>query len=259
MANQAPAFQHYAKDFLADCAFLSMEDRGILITLRSLFWSTGALPNDLELLAQICLANADAFALRWHSKIHVFFDADGENLIAKDLQAQKAFQSEKREKAQTSAQKRWGKEKDVPTDMRTHKPTDMPSECTATATAFKRTTNVVPKKTASRIPEGFSVDADMRIWASKNTPGVRVEFELEKFIDYYKAASGKNAVGLDWTAKWRTWMRNQYTKFDTITPKPKEIVNTSIYGVDYEAEYRKEIVADVRRREHLAKTGELVN
>ena len=91
----------------------------------------------------------------------------------------------------------------------------------------------------------------MRSWAKENTPGVAVESEFANFKDYYKSATGKNAVGLDWIAKWRTWMRNAYTKFGTITPPPPKAEKTA-EQIEFAAAYA---AAEAQWREGFKRHG----
>jgi hypothetical protein len=60
-------------------------------------------------------------------------------------------------------------------------------------------------KRARQIPADFTVTDDMRSWAASHMPGVSVDAETENFIDYHRA---KGSTMKDWTAAWRTWMRN---------------------------------------------------
>jgi hypothetical protein len=45
----------------------------------------------------------------------------------------------------------------------------------------------------------------MRSWAAEHVPGVPVDAETENFRDHHRA---KGSAMKDWTAAWRTWMRN---------------------------------------------------
>jgi hypothetical protein len=74
------------------------------------------------------------------------------------------------------------------------------------------------RRRATRIPENFSVDADMVTWARKNAPHVDGRIETEQFRDYWQAKSGKDATKLDWPATWRTWMRRAEQNAGRRTP-----------------------------------------
>lgn len=61
------------------------------------------------------------------------------------------------------------------------------------------------KKRGTRLPEPFEVSDRMRSWAAEKCPTVNVDDETEQFCDFH---AGKGSVQADWTATWRTWMRN---------------------------------------------------
>jgi hypothetical protein len=64
-----------------------------------------------------------------------------------------------------------------------------------------------PRKRGTRIPGDFTVTPDMVTWARSEVPGVDGRAETAKFMDYWRAATGRGATKLDWTATWRNWMR----------------------------------------------------
>jgi hypothetical protein len=60
---------------------------------------------------------------------------------------------------------------------------------------------------ATRIPDDFAVDDDMRSWAERSIPGYDYMAETENFIDWWQAKAGAGALKTSWPATWRTWMR----------------------------------------------------
>jgi Helix-turn-helix domain len=58
---------------------------------------------------------------------------------------------------------------------------------------------------ASSSPESFPITEAMCAWAQEHLPGVNVDRETDQLLDYHRA---KGSVFKDWTAAWRTWMRN---------------------------------------------------
>ncbi|MET7752598.1 hypothetical protein [Micromonospora sp. NPDC005367] len=58
------------------------------------------------------------------------------------------------------------------------------------------------------MPEDFAVTAAMRQWHREHAPTVDIAIETANFVDHWRAASGTKAIKADWTAAWRTWMRN---------------------------------------------------
>ncbi len=61
-------------------------------------------------------------------------------------------------------------------------------------------------KRGTRIPDTFSVGQSMQDWARNHAPGVDWELETTKFVNYWKAKPGKDAVKLDWTRTWQNWL-----------------------------------------------------
>jgi|GEM_PF-3165476 len=58
----------------------------------------------------------------------------------------------------------------------------------------------------TRIPDDFTVTPEMVTWARENVPAVDGRLETEKFTNYWRAKTGKDATKLDWPATWRNWM-----------------------------------------------------
>ncbi len=61
---------------------------------------------------------------------------------------------------------------------------------------------------ATRIPEDFTLTEELKLWAKEHAPDVVIAVETAQFVDHWIAASGTNSVKKNWTAAWRTWMRN---------------------------------------------------
>ena len=56
------------------------------------------------------------------------------------------------------------------------------------------------------LPSDFAPSADMRTWASKNTPAVDVTLATSEFIDYWTRERKRKK---DWPATWRNHMKRQ--------------------------------------------------
>lgn len=63
------------------------------------------------------------------------------------------------------------------------------------------------RKRATRIPDDFAITPDMAAWGREHAPHVNGAYETTKFVDYWRAKSGKDATKTDWPATWRNWMR----------------------------------------------------
>ena len=94
-------------------------------------------------------------------------------------------------------------------------PAEAPSKLT---TETESKTETPPSKEgggarrATRIPDQFIVNQAMRDWAAKTTPGVNVDNSTAKFVDHWRAKSGKDAAKLDWVATWRNWLRSDFDR-----------------------------------------------
>jgi hypothetical protein len=77
-----------------------------------------------------------------------------------------------------------------------------------TASANDRGIVTPPAKTrrGCRLPDDFAVTDQMRAWAREKRPMVNLDFETEKFVNYWRAESGRHATKLDWVAAWRKWI-----------------------------------------------------
>jgi hypothetical protein len=65
---------------------------------------------------------------------------------------------------------------------------------------------VAAQKRGTRIPDDFTVSPEMVTWARERTPLVDGPRSTEMFVNYWRAATGRNATKLDWQATWRNWM-----------------------------------------------------
>jgi hypothetical protein len=64
-----------------------------------------------------------------------------------------------------------------------------------------------PRKRGTRIPEDFKpTPADIAWQREKGLSDALARRETEKFVNYWQAKSGSNAVKLDWSRTWRNWM-----------------------------------------------------
>jgi DNA-binding transcriptional MocR family regulator len=65
---------------------------------------------------------------------------------------------------------------------------------------------IAPKARPMPVPDDFEVTEKMYEWAAKNGwSRNQADRDTEQFLDYHR---GKGSRQADWTATWRTWMRN---------------------------------------------------
>jgi|GEM_PF-2393364 len=68
---------------------------------------------------------------------------------------------------------------------------------------------------ASRLPQDWVLPRQWGEWALQERPDFEVadvRLEAEKFADYWRSKSGKDACKRDWQATWRNWIRSEYCK-----------------------------------------------
>jgi hypothetical protein len=78
-----------------------------------------------------------------------------------------------------------------------------------------------PTPRATRIPEPFLLTSEMKEWAAARTPSIDLLLETEKFVNYWRAKSGRDATKLDWPATWRNWVLNARTPATTGSAAPR--------------------------------------
>lgn len=66
-----------------------------------------------------------------------------------------------------------------------------------------------PTKRGTRLDPGWQPDrTDANLRSEAGHPADWLSRELERFRDYWKAKTGKDATKIDWNATWRNWIRN---------------------------------------------------
>jgi hypothetical protein len=82
-----------------------------------------------------------------------------------------------------------------------------------------------PKGT--RLPEPFNLTKEMRAYAAEKRPNLDVLEETEKFTNYWRAKTGRDATKLDWLATWQNWILNARGKgngsYQTYNGKPTSL------------------------------------
>jgi outer membrane biosynthesis protein TonB len=233
-----PYIRFFGDDWLSGTQSLTLEERGVLITLVALTATAGEAPAyDVERLARrlgctraktIKLMNA----LCETGKITI---EDGRIYQPRALKETKKAQ-ENSEKQTKIANARWSR-LDVKTNE--NKPADdataLPRECQLEPEPEPETIGkpiVVhasvpppiveqPKRSAqpksgargSRIPANWTpTPKDYAFASSEGLTREEINREADRFRDYWIAASGRTACKLDWEATWRNWIRSDLRK-----------------------------------------------
>jgi hypothetical protein len=63
------------------------------------------------------------------------------------------------------------------------------------------------RKLGTRLPDDFTVTAEMVAWAREHAPHVDGKRETERFIDHWSEKAGKDGRKISWIGTWRNWMR----------------------------------------------------
>ena len=58
----------------------------------------------------------------------------------------------------------------------------------------------------------------MVAWARERTPDVNGKLETERFINYWTAKAGKEAIKLDWGKTWKNWMLEEQKRSEQRRP-----------------------------------------
>ena len=84
--RRPPAYQEYAAEMLAQIPFrtMSLQDRGLLFTMRLECWVNKQLPNNPELIAKILSVSLDEVAASLKA-VMPFFKIEGEYIICPEL------------------------------------------------------------------------------------------------------------------------------------------------------------------------------
>lgn len=204
----------YIADYLADTMHLTAAQHGAYLLLIMEYWRTARpLPNDdvtLSRLARMPFRNW----VQTKAAVLQFFDAAGQELRHKRIDAELAEASERYEKmrrrTEAASKARWlrnGQQNDTVTDTVTDtQPQPQPQpQRDRIEDAPRRIPTATQQNRGSRLPPDWAPDEPLREFASKL--GLDPGAEAAAFRDHWQAATGKGATKLDWSAAWRTWCR----------------------------------------------------
>jgi uncharacterized protein YdaU (DUF1376 family) len=92
-------------------------------------------------------------------------------------------------------------------------PTPTPEPIVLTTTEVVAAAKAPAQQKGKRLPDDWKLPRAWGQWAveDRRWPPEKIRLEGEKFSDYWRAKSGKDAAKLDWEATWRNWCRNANT------------------------------------------------
>jgi len=182
--NKPPAFQFYPKDFLSDINVVSMnmEERGIYITLLSICWLEGWLPNGSTKLQRLC-GNPSGWNEAWLNIEPCFYENDGK-LYHKRLQIEREKQLKWREKSKIGGIKSGesrGKTKGGSTKL---KPKANTSSSSSSSSSFASSSSPKKEEILFDVEKKEFINIkkeDIEIW-KEAFPACDVNQELKKMI-----------------------------------------------------------------------------
>jgi hypothetical protein len=80
----------------------------------------------------------------------------------------------------------------------------------------------------TRLPDDFTVSADMAAWAREKAPSCGTA-DHEAFRDYWLGIAGAKGRKADWPATWRNWMRREHERR---TPAVRSAPGSSVVHID---------------------------
>lgn len=109
--EKSPAFQFYPKDFIGDAnvAEMSMQERGVYITLICYCWDEGSIPSELDRVARLLSMPPKTLAKLWPAVKARFRPLEESNarLVHPRLEKEREKQANHRRRQADRASKRW--------------------------------------------------------------------------------------------------------------------------------------------------------
>jgi uncharacterized protein YdaU (DUF1376 family) len=233
MAEYA-ALPLFTDAYLADTRHLTTLQHGAYLLMLMTAWRSSdcALPLDDVYLARICgmdkrtwAANKDTLLAFWKigsdAKIRQGRLEDERNYVEqkrnKNSEAGKASALKRKNRDSTGVQPKLN-ENATPSPSPSPSFKDIPSNdgivADKSASLFPIEESK-PKKekrvVGRRLPDDWDVSKELGEWAMKEEGMERAEVirEADRFIDYWKAETGKHAVKLDWDRAFKNWIRRR--------------------------------------------------
>ncbi len=214
MSTKKPWFPLYAADFLTDTQAMSYEALGAYFRLLCYQWINGSIPRPPSQMSRIIGCTLDELDGLW-IELECKFEGDHVTVRNGRLERER-IRADKISEGARVAGLASGKarKKDSGNSDKEH---PFPNRSTDEATESNQSQSQsqlqlkedppTPRtrgKRATRLPEDWKPDGQLRIWATKNVPKVDLNYETDKFRDYF---IGKGRTYVDWRRTWQNWMR----------------------------------------------------
>lgn len=215
----------YIGDYLADTSRLTTEQHGAYLLLLMDYWKSGKLPDNDQVLAQICKLNPDAWSNAKAMLITYFSIEEGfwvHKRVEKEICDARINQSKKHDRAVKAAEARWKNANSNANAMPMQCPSPSPSP-----SPVLKTNKVKEKKNRSlktRIPEDFHISENVRLWANKNNYQ-QLDRHFENFVNSAKAKEYEYA---DWDAAFRNAIAQDWAKVKTLSKQTASERNSTV-------------------------------
>jgi uncharacterized protein YdaU (DUF1376 family) len=204
--EQAPAFQFYAAEYLADenVQLMSLEEEGCYIRLMAYCWREGSVPSDEELLTRLCKGVKPSRVVKGCFN---YPSNDSARLLHPRLEVERQKHEEWRSKCarggKASARKRKYKNNVVAQQGSCLLVPSKGQVKGNTSSSTSSSNNTLSKRGSRFVPEEFQITAALMEWARKERPDLNLDVEVEKFRDYEFARAYT-----DWERVFKNWIRN---------------------------------------------------
>jgi uncharacterized protein YdaU (DUF1376 family) len=196
----------YIGDYLADTARLTTEQHGAYLLLLMDYWRSGRLPNNDQVLAQICKLNPDAWSNAKAMLMPFFSIEDGcwiHKRVEQEMAEAKINQTKKHERAVKAAEARWKNATSNANAMQKQCPSPSPSPSPVLNTIEVAKAPKAQRLNLNTIPE------DWYNFCRSERQDLNPKDIWVQFKDYWSSVPGSKGTKLDWFATWRNWVRNQ--------------------------------------------------
>jgi len=196
----------YIGDYLADTARLTTEQHGAYLLLLMDYWRSGRLPNNDQVLAQICKLNPDAWSNAKAMLMPFFSIEDGcwiHKRVEQEMAEAKINQTKKHERAVKAAEARWKNATSNANAMQKQCPLPSPSPSPVLNTIEVAKAPKAQRLNLNTIPE------DWYNFCRSERQDLNPKDIWVQFKDYWSSVPGSKGTKLDWFATWRNWVRNQ--------------------------------------------------
>lgn len=219
--SKLPAFQFYPADWRKDPGVqaLSFHDRGVWFEILCLMHESeqrGRLllngePMPDEALARL-LGLDKQILTKTLSTLLQYGVASRD--AASALVCRRMLRDENLRKTRAEAGKKGGNPLLLKQNSSKRQPNDVfevnqnrtPSSSSSTSVEKDNSETELSKKKGRRLPDPFLLTAEMRQWAKERRPEIDPALETEKFANYWRAKTGKDATKLDWRLTWNNWI-----------------------------------------------------